>query len=128
MHSIVTASVLALVRTLSLAAAVGADRHTCADSPSQAAAQAALRCQPQLDRDRDGIAGEGNRAPFARGATARSVEGPAPTPARAGGQDSTSAAAGLFLAGLVSIGAGVLVSRQRPVRAVWPDDVLTPAP
>src|SRR5262249_18316959 len=44
--------------------------RNCSDFPSQAAAQAALRANPSdpdgLDRDRDGIACESNRAPFDR--------------------------------------------------------------
>ncbi len=46
------------------------DRYNCGDFASQAQAQAVLRADPKdpnrLDTDRDGIACEGNRAPFDR--------------------------------------------------------------
>ncbi len=67
---LVSILVMALMLTLGAVVSVGtsaAQRARCADFPSQAAAQAALPNNPQLDRDRDGIACENNPAPYASG-------------------------------------------------------------
>ncbi len=61
---------IALLLTLGAVVSVGtaaAQQARCSDFPSQAAAQAALPNNPQLDRDRDGIACENNPAPYATG-------------------------------------------------------------
>ncbi len=67
---VVSMSVVALMLTIGAVMSVdtvAAQRARCADFPSQAAAQAALPNNPQLDGDRDGIACENNPAPYATG-------------------------------------------------------------
>ncbi len=67
---IVSVSVAAFMLVFSVVVSAGtaaAQRARCSDFPSQAAAQAALPNNPQLDRDRDGIACENNPAPYATG-------------------------------------------------------------
>ncbi len=67
---IVLVSIAAFMLAFGVVVSVGtaaAQRARCADFPSQAAAQAALPNNPQLDRDRDGIACENNPAPYATG-------------------------------------------------------------
>ncbi len=67
---LVSLLLMALLLTLGAVVSVGtaaAQQARCSDFPSQAAAQAALPNNPQLDRDGDGIACENNPAPYATG-------------------------------------------------------------
>ena len=61
---------MALIAFAGVSSAALAQQVTCPSYPSQAAAQAAYRANPQglrnLDADRDGIACENNPAPFDR--------------------------------------------------------------
>jgi len=63
-----TATATLTAGQMTATARIPGDRYNCADFASQAAAQAYLRMYPsdpsRLDRDRDGIACEGNKAPF----------------------------------------------------------------
>ena len=65
-------------------AAAAAQRVTCSSFPTQAAAQAAYRADPQglatLDADRDGVACESNRCPCDRVPVNLNAPAPAPPP------------------------------------------------